>query len=203
MKRVGQDVKISDGIFHKCSSSLPCRRAVRTFLHRAVILAVLFLPLLLSSCGSSRSGMKNVNYRELARAGLRLGFDIEAGDDWPLMVEASKWIGTPYRSGGTTKRGVDCSGLTYMIYKNVYGKKLHRRSIDQYEEDCRRVNKSELRAGDLVFFTTGNSGRSIGHSGIYLKDGKFIHASSSRGVMVSSLDESYYRKHWKRGGRVK
>ena len=102
MKRVGQDVKISDGTYHQCSSSLPCRRAVRTFLHRAVILAVLFLPLLLSSCGSSRSGMKNVNYRELARAGLRLGFDIEAGDDWPLMVEASKWIGTPYRSGGTT-----------------------------------------------------------------------------------------------------
>ena len=203
MMQVGQAVNICVGALHKCSPSMPYRRAVRIFLCRAAFIAVMLLPMLLSSCGSSRDGMKNVNYRELARAGLRLGFDIEAGDDWPLMVEASKWIGTPYRSGGTTKRGVDCSGLTYMIYKNVYGKKLHRRSIDQYEEDCRRVSKSELRTGDLVFFTTSNSGRSIGHSGIYLKDGKFIHASSSRGVMVSSLDESYYRKHWKRGGRVK
>lgn len=185
------------------SAPLSGKARVYALLRRIAFLSLLLFPLIFASCGSSRSGTKHVNYRELARAGLRLGFDIEADDDWPLMVEASKWIGTPYRSGGTTKRGVDCSGLTYMIYKNVYGKKLHRRSIDQYEEDCRRVSKSELRTGDLVFFTTGNSGRSIGHSGIYLKDGKFIHASSSRGVMVSSLDEKYYRKHWKRGGRVR
>ena len=64
--------------------------------------------------------------RELARAGLALGFDIEEHDNWRLMIESAKWLGVPYKYGGNTKSGVDCSGLTTAIFKTVYNKNLHR-----------------------------------------------------------------------------
>ena len=181
--------------------------------HRVIILrkgwgALCFLTLVcfLSSCHSSRSFYKDVDMRELARAGLALGFDIEEHDNWRLMIESSKWLGVPYEYGGNTKKGVDCSGLTTAIYKAVYNKKLHRRSADQYIQDCRNVSRMGLSSGDLVFFvTSGNSktASNINHVGIYLKGNKFIHASSSRGVVVDDLNSTYFVQHWIAGGHVK
>ncbi|MBO4450990.1 MAG: C40 family peptidase [Bacteroidaceae bacterium] len=170
--------------------------------------ALCFLTLVcfLSSCHSSRSFYKNVDMRELARAGLALGFDIEEHDNWQLMVESSKWLGVPYKYGGNTKSGVDCSGLTTAIYKTVYNKQLHRRSADQYIEDCRNVSRTGLSSGDLVFFVTSGSSKTpgnINHVGIYLKGNKFIHASSSRGVVVDDLNSTYFVQHWVAGGHVK
>ena len=169
-------------------------------------LCCLTLVLLLSSCRSSRSVYyRDVDIQELVRAGLALGFDIEEHDNWKLMVESSKWLGVPYRNGGNDHSGVDCSGLTTAIYRTVYGKSLHRRSVDQYEKDCRPIRKSELYSGDLVFFVTSGkvSAKNINHVGIYLKDGKFIHTSSSRGVLVDNLNSKYYLDTWVSGGRVK
>lgn len=169
-------------------------------------LCCLTLLLLLSSCHSSRSMYKDVDMRELARAGLALGFDIEEHDNWRLMVESAKWLGVPYKYGGNTKSGVDCSGLTTAIYKTVYNKNLHRRSADQYIEDCRNVSRTGLSSGDLVFFVTSGdskSAKNINHVGIYLKGSKFIHASSSRGVVVDDLNSTYYVQHWVAGGHVK
>ncbi len=165
----------------------------------------LTLVLFLSSCHSSRSLYKNVDMRELARAGLALGFDIEEHDNWQLMIESSKWLGVPYKYAGNTKSGVDCSGFTSAIYKTVYGKQLHRRSVDQYTMDCRSVNRSSLSSGDLVFFATSGkkTAGNINHVGIYLKNNKFIHASSSRGVVVDDLSSSYYVQNWVSGGKVK
>lgn len=100
-------------------------------------------------------------------------------------------------------RGVDCSGLTYNIYKKVYHKHLKRNSDDQQKENCRKVSKGKLQEGDLVFFHNGKNKRTATHVGIYLKDNRFIHASTSRGVIVSRLDEPYYRRVWMQGGRVK
>ena len=144
--------------------------------------------------------------RELARAGLALGFDIEEHDNWQLMIESSKWLGVPYKYGGNTKAGVDCSGFTTAIYKSVYGKNLHRRSVDKYTKDCRNVRRTGLSSGDLVFFATSggkNTVDNISHVGIYLKDNKFIHASSSRGVVLDNLDTKYYVQHCVAGGSVK
>lgn len=166
----------------------------------------LTLVLFLSSCHSSRPLYKNVDMRELARAGLALGFDIEEYDNWSLMIESSKWLGVPYKYAGNTKAGVDCSGFTTAIYKTVYNKQLHRRSVDQYTKDCRNVSRKGLASGDLVFFATsggGNTVDNISHVGIYLKNNKFIHASSSRGVVVDDLGSNYYVQHWVAGGRVK
>nr|WP_239472901.1 C40 family peptidase [Bacteroides caecigallinarum] len=145
----------------------------------------------------------NYDFRELAVAAITLDMDIEMNDNHRLYIEAADWIGTPYRYGGRTKKGVDCSGLTSAIYRKVYRKKLSRSSEEQRDRDCRKVAKRNLKEGDLVFFHNGKKKRTASHVGIYLKDGRFVHAASSVGVVVSSLNEKYYDNHWLQGGRVK
>ncbi|MEJ8738721.1 C40 family peptidase [Phocaeicola sp. HCN-6420] len=156
--------------------------------------------ILFTSCGTRAP---RYDYRELAQAAIRLDMDIAMEDNHRLYIESSQWIGVPYRAGGNTKRGVDCSGLTYNIYKKVYHKHLKRNSDEQRKTNCRKISKNKLQEGDLVFFHNGKNKRTATHVGIYLKNDRFIHASTSRGVIVSRLDEPYYRRVWMQGGRVK
>ena len=156
------------------------------------------LPLLLGSC---RTITPQYDYQELAKASIRLGIDINMEDNHALYVESSQWLGVPYRSGGTTQRGVDCSGLTSAIYNKVYRKELERNSDDQRKKDCKKVKKGKLREGDLVFFHNGRKKKRASHVGIYLKDRKFIHASTHQGVTISTLDDAYWKQHWLCGGR--
>lgn len=159
---------------------------------------LLTLPFLLESC---RTAAPAYNYQELARAAIRLNMDIAMEDNHYLYVEVSRWLGTPYRSGGNSKQGVDCSGFTSSIYKKVFHKRLKRSADEQYRKDCKKVNKRNLREGDLVFFHNGKKKKKATHVGIYLKNNRFIHASTSRGVIISSLNEIYWRNHWINGGR--
>lgn len=103
---------------------------------------------------------------------------------------ALDYIGVPYVWGGTTPSGFDCSGFTSYSYKQA-GVTLPRTASEQYTKG-QAVSKSNLVEGDLVFFSTYKSGAS--HVGIYLGDNKFVHASSSAGVRISSLTESYYSR---------
>lgn len=167
--------------------------------HTHILIGAILL-ILLSACGTRAP---HYNYRELAQAAIRLDMDIAMDDNHSLYVEASKWIDVPYRSGGTSRRGVDCSGLTYNIYRKVYRKRLERNSDEQRKENCHKIRKGKLREGDLVFFHNGRNKRRATHVGIYLKNNRFIHASSSQGVIVSTLDEPYYQKCWMQGGRVR
>jgi cell wall-associated NlpC family hydrolase len=132
-----------------------------------------------------------------------LGMEEDRKDNFALYKEAASWLHTRHVDGGLTHRGIDCSGLTYMIYKNVYGITLERNSAKILRNNCRRIGKSQLREGDLVFFNTGGRLFNVSHVGIYLKDDKFVHASTSRGVMISSLTEDYFRKTWVCGGRIR
>lgn len=119
-----------------------------------------------------------------------------------LYEEVKSWIGTPYKYGGNSKRGVDCSGFVVQVYKKVYGVSLQRSSNLIYEKNCDKIKKNDLKKGDLVFFSTGRS-KKINHVGIYLNNDKFVHASTNRGVIVSGLDEDYYLRTYVSSGRVK
>ncbi len=109
------------------------------------------------------------------------------------------WKGTPHVMGGTTKKGVDCSGFVIKAYADVYQINFRgRRAVDLFAETT-KVKKAKLQEGDLVFFKV--RGSRIDHVGIYLGDGNFAHTSSSRGVMVSNLSEAYWAKRFFMGGR--
>lgn len=163
--------------------------------------SLLFIGLILLTFSGCKSSAPKRDYKTLVNAAKRLGVEIDLKDDPVLYVEASTWIGTPYRSGGNNRRGVDCSGFTRQLYNSVYRKKLTRTTGGQ-QQQARRVAKRNLREGDLLFFSSNRSGRKVAHVGIYLKDDLFIHASTSRGVIVSNLKSKYYRQHWLHGGRI-
>ncbi len=139
---------------------------------------------------------------DLVRTENKLGINLTKWDNLEFYVECSNWLGTSYRHGGMSKNGVDCSGFTNVIYNNVFNKKLERSSHLIYSKNCRRISKSSLKPGDLVFFRTGKS-RKIDHVGIYLKDNKFIHASPRGGVRVDSLNDKYYKMTYYKSGRVR
>lgn len=116
-----------------------------------------------------------------------------------LKKEVDQWLGVPYKYGGTTKQGVDCSGFCGNVFKNVYNVSLGRSAQDIFDQS-KPVNRAALKEGDLVFFKI-NSSR-VSHVGIYLSDNKFVHASTSRGVMISDLGEAYWTKYYFASGRV-
>ncbi len=132
-----------------------------------------------------------------------LGFTLNKRDNYALYKEGERWLGVKYVYGGSSLGGTDCSGMVMEIYKKVYGKKLQRNSAAIMDKNCKKISKHKLKEGDLVFFATGNNRKRISHVGIYLKDNKFIHASSSRGVVVSDLNEAYYERNYVCAGRVK
>ena len=163
------------------------------------IIVLLGLMSCLSSCHTSAP---RLDYKALAQASVRLGMDIDLTDNHKLYVNAAEWIGTPYRAGGDSRHGTDCSGLVSQLYKKTYRMRLSR-STDGQLKESNKIARRNLREGDLVFFTSRSSRKKVAHVGIYLKDGKFIHASTSQGVIVSSLKEKYYTQHWLCGVRVK
>lgn len=105
-----------------------------------------------------------------------------------LYSQYGEWRGTKYRLGGMSKQGVDCSGFVYLTYRSRFGITLPRTTRHQSNQGV-AVSPRALRPGDLVFFKTGPNKR---HVGIYVEDRKFLHASSSKGVMLSSLDNKYW-----------
>lgn len=117
-----------------------------------------------------------------------------------LYLFISEWYGTPYKYGGCGRSGIDCSCFTGTLYQKVYGKTLARSSKDIHR-DCSRVKESNLKEGDFLFFKIGS--KEITHVGVYLKDRKFVHASTKKGVMISSLDEEFFKKVFYEAGRLK
>lgn len=118
--------------------------------------------------------------------------------DSKLDEHIDKVTGVKYSYGGTTVKGFDCSGFTQYIFKKL-GIELSRSSNSQAKEG-KRVAKSDLREGDLVFFNT--NGKGISHVGIYIGDGKFAHASTSRGVTIDALESKYYAPRYVTARRV-
>ncbi len=118
------------------------------------------------------------------------------GED--VVATAKKHIGVPYKYGGTSPTGFDCSGFVQYVY-GQHGKQLPRTADKQFETGT-LVQARNLKHGDLVFFTTTEKGAS--HCGIFIGYGKFIHASSSRGVMISSLGDMYWKPRYLGARRI-
>ena len=151
-------------------------------------LAIFILIMLLAGCSSHRAPPPNG----------RLSDSITVIAQ--LNEQLNHWRGTPYRYGGLSRGGVDCSGFVYLTFRDQFAMQLPRSTIDQTDIGT-RIDKSDLLPGDLVFFKTG-SGENGLHVGIYDTDNTFIHASTSQGVIRSSLDNVYWRKVFWQARRI-
>lgn len=110
----------------------------------------------------------------------------------------SQWQGTPYRLGGMSKQGVDCSGFVYLAYLDIVGEKLPRTVIAQRDLGT-TVSRKQLQVGDLVFFKTSFRTR---HVGIYMGEQTFLHVSTKKGVIISSLKNPYWAAKYKIAKRL-
>lgn len=112
-----------------------------------------------------------------------------------LYQQHQLWQGTPYRLGGNSRRGIDCSAFVQVTYREILEIDLPRTTRDQVNSG-QRISRAALQAGDLIFFRKGN------HVGIYLEKHKFLHASTTRGVIISDLKNSYWTRHYWQAIRV-
>ncbi len=139
-----------------------------------------------------------IDQTEIENVCIELGIPNNTEADLDLLTFVLDWRGTRYCYGGSSKECTDCSGFTSNAYKEVYEKDIPRVSRDIYSNSM-PIRKNALYEGDLVFFATAG-GSKITHVGIYLWDGYFAHASSSKGVTVSNLRTGYYMKTFVSGG---
>lgn len=116
-----------------------------------------------------------------------------------FIETVNAWLGVPYKYGGCSKDGTDCSCFVSTFYKDVYGISLPRKSEDM-QLQSKTIEKDALQQGDLVFFKIEDV--KISHVGIYISKGHFVHSTTSKGVMINSLDENYYKKYFHKAGRV-
>lgn len=147
------------------------------------------------------SAIENCNSLQFKYAML-LDIDVENLSNITLLSEIEKWWATNYRYGGTTKKGIDCSAYTGTLLASVYGITAPRTSREQYAES-EKIDKENLKQGDLVFFNTSSRKRGgVNHVGVYLGNGYFTHAGTSTGVTISNLSDSYWSSRYINGGRI-
>jgi cell wall-associated NlpC family hydrolase len=149
----------------------------------------------LSGCASSAPRSSGSETPSTVRSADRVEADRVEAD---LRASADRWEGVPHRWGGTSRRGVDCSGLVQNMYSEVFGVQVPR-TTDQQSRVGTEVRRQNLQPGDLVFFRLDRKKR---HVGIYLSDGEFVHASASSGVRISPLDRSYWNDRWWQARRI-
>lgn len=152
---------------------------------RQLILFFLLISLLILSCKPSARYRTNHQSPEQHDGNI-------SGSNLEKYVD--QWLGVPYQYGGMSKNGVDCSGFTSRVMQDLYHLNIPRTAENQYE-NSRKVSDSRRKAGDLVFFRNVR-GRGIDHVGVYLGNNKFAHASTKAGVIISNLDEDYYKKRY-------
>lgn len=128
-----------------------------------------------------------------------IGVDAKDLKNYELYRYIDEWMGVPHRLGGQDKRGIDCSAFANHLILDVYGKSLPRTARDMAEV-VKRKYENQLKEGDLVFFNF--DGKAFDHVGVYLGNNKFVHVSTSKGVIISDLKEPWYWKYFSRAGSV-
>ncbi len=154
---------------------------------------ILILIAFLTACGSRKPTNNSAYAAKIATVMAQL-------NSKKLYNFITGWTGTPYKLGGFDKKGIDCSGFALQLQKEIYNKVLPRRSVDQSRAVADK-NFNKMKEGDLIFFSFG--GKEIDHVGIYLNDTYFVHASTTRGVIVDDLSLPVYQKALVKMGSVK
>lgn len=160
---------------------------------------LLILSVFLASCGSSHKAVSNSSTKQSKTVKKSSNKKSDA-----IVNHAITFEGTRYQFGGTTKKGMDCSGLVYTTYKKE-GILMPRVSRDMATQG-KRVSLSKINKGDLVFFKTNKSSNKINHVGLVVESNRgevlFIHSTSSLGVIISSLEERYWKNSFVEGRSV-
>ncbi len=149
--------------------------------------AAVFLLFIMTGCGISPYARKD-SYHFQTRN------DIEKH----IRSEVRQWEGTPHQWGGTSRNGIDCSGFVMVIYKTLFNIRLPRSTKHQIRIGT-QIRQNQLRAGDLIFFMSSENMR---HVGIYLSKGEFAHTSGSNSVMISCMDDCYWRNTYETSRRI-
>ncbi|MEL5336720.1 bifunctional murein DD-endopeptidase/murein LD-carboxypeptidase [Serratia nevei] len=165
---------------------------------------------MLSACSSTHTSNLNNTQTEMRAVNDKDGLLLQASQDEfeamvrnvdvksKIMDQYADWKGVRYRLGGDTKRGIDCSAFVQRTFREQFGMDLPRSTYEQ-EDLGKKIQRTKLRAGDLVLFRAGSTGR---HVGIYLGNDQFVHASTSSGVMISKLTDNYWDKRYREARRV-
>ena len=161
---------------------------MRRLFFGAILLSIICLP----ACRSHRN-KSIVSQREIHKYEEQLGISLPETSNIEFIKVIVPWLGSPYKYGGNSINGTDCSGFVSSIYSSFFKIELDRTSLLIYQ-NARKINKSEVKEGDLVFFKT--DGKKVSHVGITITPNHFIHASSKKGVVVNSLNEPYYSKNF-------
>lgn len=177
------------------------------FRHTVAGVCLATLLLAVASCGSSRQTSRGKHDTgrpsgSTSRPAKRPTPDAPSGQLARALVdEARTWLGVPYVMGGADRKGADCSGFLVSVYRDVADIKLPR-TTSQQREHCIPIDKDQLAAGDILFFSSKRSGGKVAHVAMYIGNGRMIHASSSRGVVEDDITLKYYLDHYLGSGRV-
>lgn len=161
------------------------------------ILPIGFLGMFVASCGMSHRTFGPAPEQKPRSQALRVVSEYDEVNA-SLMQAYRDWKGTPYRLGGDSSSGVDCSSLVRIIFDEYFDIELPPTTVTQLNAGA-GVRRTSLKTGDLVFFKTG---RKTLHVGIIIKNNEFLHASTSNGVMISRLDERYWSSRYLAARRV-
>ena len=171
----------------------------------AILFRYVIFILFVSSCASKKYLVNNnspgnkAEQQFLEKYSALLGISLKPGCNRKLIESVTSWLNTPYKYGGNTQQGTDCSGFVQQVISEVYGVSLARSAADIHAQ-CKKINREDLKEGDLVFFKINT--HKVEHVGIYLTDNYFIHATTQKGVIVSNLMEAYYAKYYYSAGRI-
>lgn len=142
---------------------------------------------------------KNIDLDAFSTFFEKVGVNITKAADLNMYASIYKWFYTPYRFGGNSPKGIDCSNYVYKLLTDASCSDSYATS-QQLADLTEYVDREELKEGDLVFFNV--NGSRISHVGVYLQNGLFTHSCASKGVTVSSLNDPYWNARYCRAGRI-
>jgi lipoprotein Spr len=182
--------------------NITCKKNKLKYLQLLQVILIVFFFISCSSnkkLSSKKNDVKNNNEIVIKYAEL-LNTEKKKITNLKLYGFINDWYGTPYKYGGSNKLGIDCSGFVNLFYNEVFNKKIPR-TVNEIYLNSIEINRNDINEGDFIFFKIES--KKVSHIGIYLINDKFVHASTKKGIMISDLNEPYFKKNLFKFGRIK